>query len=141
MRKMGLYLLVLTAMFAIGSIKTYAQCAIAEVGWKCGNTWYFGCQGYGLNGALTPGYQARCGSQIIPETWTGCGEGCYISKNMTDTVREDLARLSLHNRVFLIACNGDFTPFRSGAVGEKAKEPTWSADRAISVYEGKLVTR
>lgn len=65
----------------------------------------------------------------------------YIARNMVNTSRETLARLAVHNPIFLVACNGDLVPYTDDMAQSHAHERTWSVDRAIEHNDSKLLAR
>lgn len=146
MRKLGLCLLVLMALFVFGSVKTHAQCT-TPVTFVCVGSGSCKPQpdttacfmGNGM-GDYVPAGQMRCCGQIVPNEY-GCGvDGCLWAKNMTKTMRTTLAHLAVHNRVFLVACNGGLVPYQDSAAAEQAR-PTWSANQALSSDAGKVTTQ
>jgi hypothetical protein len=142
MRKIGICLLVLAASFVFGSVKTYAQLDCAKpIDFQCGcglqnRSGFFVGQG----GNYFFSEQAICCSRPVPNIYmTGSGT-CIDAAKITEVMHKELAQLALHNRVFLVACNGDFVSYRNSALG-KQPEPTWSANRALTSNLGKLATR
>jgi len=142
MRKMGLCFLALITTFAFGSAKTYAQCA-TPTNYQCGCDGGSVHSGFLLSdlGTYFPSIQATCCSQVIPNIYTRGDGDCFSAKGITKTTQKKLAHLALHNRVFLVACNGDLITYHGGAAAEHAHVSTWSANRALSSEIGKVATR
>lgn len=141
MRKMGLCFLALITTFAFCSVKTYAQCA-SPTTYQCGCDGGSVHSGFVISGLGTYFFsnQAKCCNVPIPNIYTQGNGDCFWAKNITKSTQEELAQLALHNRVFLVACNGDFIPY-ANSTNEKQAESTWSADRALSSDIGKVATR
>lgn len=148
MRKMKIWtliLLIFAVSFVFGFATMHAQCTtpvqfVCVGGGSCApqpdTTACFMGNGQGY---VIPDGQMRCCGQIVPNEY-GCGvPECLWSKNMTKTMRTTLAHLAVHDRVFLVSCNGGLVPYRDTAAAAQAK-PSWSASRALSSYAGKLAT-